>query len=285
MTCLLCNNTGYIDNIFIVGDLSQAEARVVAECLKRVGYPELHNLYKDPNFDVHTWAAAPIFNCSEDEVTKYQRDVGKLSNHSGNYGAGPRVLVDKALKQGLKGIDYRFSKHILEKRHEQLPGLKKWWKEVEKQLNQTRTLTTCFGRRRIFFGRLDEATFRDAYSYEPQSTVGDVCNTIFRKLWRTFNALNDSGDNVTKSRSLEDILGLSASSSSISIPRTFKPIPLIQVHDEVVVRCPNIPELVDYTINEFKKAANIELHICKDEPLIIPIDLKIGKNWKDTTEI
>jgi len=279
VSCEYCNNTGYIDNVFIVGDLSQAEARVVAECLKRVGYPELHNLYKDPNFDVHTWAAAPIFNCSEDEVTKYQRDVGKLSNHSGNYGAGPRVLVDKALKQGLKGIDYRFSKHILEKRHEQLPGLKKWWKEVEKQLNQTRTLTTCFGRRRIFFGRLDEATFRDAYSYEPQSTVGDVCNTIFRTLWSRFGSWK-----------VDDLLAMDKVRDSrwkdgCNCCEGLRPVPLIQIHDEVVVRCPNIPELVDYTVNEFRKAANIELHICKDEPLIIPIDLKIGKNWKDTTEI
>lgn len=284
MNCNLCNNTGYIDNVFIVGDLSQAEARVVAECLKRIGYPKLHNLYKDKNFDIHRWAAAPIFNCSESEVTKYQREVGKLSNHSGNYGAGPRVLVDKALKDGLKGIDYRFAKHILEIRHEQLPGLKKWWKDVEKQLNQTRTLTTCFGRRRIFFGRLDESTFRDAYSYEPQSTVGDVCNTLFRLLWNKFRR-EEWSDILSSfwspSRKSDSLKG----GQSLDVYRRLRPTPLIQVHDEVVVRCPNIPELVDYAIDEFRKAANIELYICKDEPLIIPLDLKIGPNWKDTKDV
>ncbi len=300
--CEYCKDTGYIDNVFIVGDLSQAEARAVGECLKRCGYPKLHELYQNENFDIHRWAAAPIFNCSEDEVTKYQRSIGKLSNHSGNYGAGPRVLVDKALKDGIKGIDYRFAKHILEKRHEQLPGLRKWWESVEKQLHKTRTLTTCFGRRRLFFGRLDESTFRDAYSYEPQSTVGDVCNTIFRKLWKVFQECNMSdwlrsgradgiyrngkrlGQSICgnlekdRARSGGDIIE-SRPSSSLS------PKPLIQVHDEVVVRTPNVPEIVDYTINEFKKAANIELYICKDEPLIIPIDLKVGKDWKNTKEI
>lgn len=263
MNCSLCNDTGYINNVFIIGDLSQAEARIVGECLKRVGYPSLHNLYKKGDFDIHTWAAAPIFNCSEKDVTKYQRSVGKISNHSGNYGAGPNVLINRALKDGIKGIDYKFSKHILEKRHEQMPGLKHWWKDVENKLRKTRTLNTCFGRRRLFFDRLNQTTFRDAYSYEPQSTCGDCCNVIFRKLWQKFNS-----NLFTK-----------------MFPIQYKPEALIQVHDEVVVRCPNIPELVDWVIKEFKEAANIPLYICKDEPLIIPIDLEIGVNWKDTKEI
>lgn len=262
MSCDLCSDAGYIDNIFIVGDLRQAEAMVVAELLKRVGYPKLWELFQQPTFDVHRWAAAPIFNTKESDVTKYQREIGKLSNHSGNYGAGPRVLVNKALKDGLEGVNYQFAKHILEQRHKQLPGLRKWWKDVEAKLRQARSLTTCLGRRRLFFGRLDEGTFRDAYAYEPQSTVGDVCNAIFWKLRVRFNRAAAEGGKM-----------------SLQI------VPLIQVHDEVVTRCPNIPEIIEFAIQAYKDAANIELNINEDKPLVIPIELKIGSNWKDTKEI
>jgi DNA polymerase I-like protein with 3'-5' exonuclease and polymerase domains len=268
MNCKYCNNTKQIPNVYIVGDLRQAEAMIVAECLKRIGYPKLWNLYQDPNFDIHRWAAAPIFDCSEEDVTKYQREVGKLSNHSGNYGAGPKVLVNKALKDGLKGINYQTAKRILEVRYSQLPGLKEWWKDVERKLRQTRSLTTCLGRRRLFFGRMDHTTYRDAYSYEPQSTVGDVCNIIFSRLWRKFNKIQAF---------LDDVLG-----GSIDI---FQPKPLIQVHDEVVTRCPNIPEIIQFVVDSYKEASIIPLKINSDKELIIPIELKIGKNWKDTEEI
>lgn len=276
MSCRYCNETGWIDNVFIVGDLKQAEAMIVAHCLRRIGHPKLYDLYQIPGFDVHRWAASPIFNCTEKDVTKYQREVGKLSNHSGNYGAGPRVLVDKALKDGLEGIDYPFAKRILEIRHEQLPGLKAWWKQVEFQLQQKRSLTTCFGRRRLFFGPINESVLRDAISYEPQSTCGDVCNTIFRRLFSI---------RLEPSRSMQSESDYSCLEEWKDVPKSFLPFPLIQVHDEVVLRCPNIPEIVKLAIEEFKAAAIVPLQICEDIPLIIPIELKIGPNWKNTKEI
>lgn len=264
MTCKHCNDKKEIQNVFIVGDLSQAEAMVVAELLKRCGYPKLWELYQDPDFDIHTWAASPIFNVPENEIVKKQRDVGKLSNHSGNYGAGPNVLLNKALQQGMKGIDFQFAKQIIEARHKQLPGLKEWWKDVERKLRQTRTITTCLGRRRVFFGRLDENTFRSAYGEEPQSTVGDVCNIMFARIWKKFSFV---GSLLSR------------------YPRSFRPIPLIQVHDEVVTRCPNIPEIINYVVKAYHEASIIPLKINKDKPLVIPIDLKIGYNWKDTVEV
>ena len=249
-----------IENVFIVGDLKQAEAMIVASILKRLGFPELYNLYKDQKFDIHTWAAAPIFGVAEKNVTKEQRGGGKLSNHSGNYGSGPNVLVTRALKDGIKGIDYKFAQHILEIRHLQLPGLKVWWKDVERSIQQTRTLTTCFGRRKIFFGRRDENTYRSAYSYEPQSTCGDVCNILFSRL---YNYLQKE---------------------TVPFSDELRPFPLIQIHDEVVTRCPNIPEIIDYTVKKYYEFSKIPLRICSDEDLIIPIEIKVGKNWKDTKE-
>ncbi len=240
-------------NVFVKGDLRQAETMVVAHILYRLGDGTLYELYKDPDFDIHSWAAAPIFKRFENEVTSYERSVGKLANHSGNYCSGPGVLVKKALTDGIEGIDYNEAKRILAIRHKAIPGLKGWWADVERRLRKTRIITTCLGRRRIFFGRLDDnATIRDAVSYEPQSTVGDVCNIIFRRLFKSLCVDN----------------GRVGSS----------PVPILQVHDEVVVECREAQ--VDIVIKEMRKAAIVPLFI-NEEPLIIPIDISVGKNWRD----
>ena len=241
--------------VLVKGDFSQAETRVVSELLKKLGCPKLWKLYQDEGFDIHKWSARGIFGRDESTITKEERQIGKLSNHSGNYGAGPKVLVDQSIKRnvmfkGAIGISYQFSKQILEARHRQLPGLRIWWKSVERKLKTTRVLTTCFGRKRIFFGRLDPQTFRTAYAFEPQSTVGDLTNKLFYLL---DNELDDDCH------------------------------PLLQTHDEVVTECPI--DKIDYVIDAYKRLSNVPLWINDDVPLLIPIDISVGFNWKDTYDV
>jgi len=243
-------------NVFVKGDLKQAETMAVAHILLRIGDDTLYNLYLDKSFDIHRWGASSIFGKPENEISNYERKVGKLGNHSGNYMAGPGVLQAKALKDGIEGIDYAMAQRILQTRHRAIPGLRKWWSDVERKLRQTRTITTCLGRRHIFFGRLDSSeTIRSAVAFEPQSDVGDVCNTIFHRLRRKF--ISD-GELLCK--------------------------PILQVHDEVVVECP--AGRASYVTNAFRVTSRIPLPICKDvEPLIIPLEVSIGKNWRDCKEI
>ncbi len=244
--------------VLVKADLSQAETRDVAHILRRIGDSTLYDLYQDPDFDMHKWMAGFIYNKSPEDVVKSERDVGKLANHSGNYCAGPGVLQTKAIKEGIPGIDFGTAKNILEVRHKALPGLRKWWGAVEMQLRRTRIITTCHGRRRIFFGRLDDNnTIRDAVSYEPQSDVGDVCNRIF---WEMDDFCNRS--------ELYDSAHL-----------------ILQVHDEVVIECEE--RFVDVVVDKLRYIAhNIELYICEDiHPLIIPLDISVGPNWKETVPI
>ncbi len=231
--------------LYVKADLAQAETRVVAHILRRIGDSTLYDLYDNGDFDIHKWMAAFIFREDISEVSSDERDIGKLSNHSGNYMAGPRVLMTKALKDGLD-IDYAFAKHILDMRSAAIPGLEKWWKIVEMIVRRTRTMTTCLGRRRIFFGRFDDVTFRDAVSFEPQSVVGDLCNMIF---WKLDEQLDEDCRLVS------------------------------QVHDEVIVELP--VDKVKKVIELIKRVSRVPLWVCSDVPLIIPIDLSIGKNWKD----
>jgi len=246
MKCPKCKGKGYEENVFVKGDLSQAETRVLAERLQFLGYSTLFNLYRNKAFDIHRWMAAFIYDKFEENITDAEREVGKLSNHSGNYGAGPRVLMTKALKDGIPGIDWKTAQHLIEVRHKAIPGLRVYWKWVEKQLKRTRTLTTCLDRRRIFFDRTDSPkTFRDAYAFDPQSTVGDVCNQIFYTLYEKLPA-----DCHT----------------------------ILQVHDEVVVECPKWR--IESVVEHMKLAANIPLWI-NELPLVIPIDISVGDNWRD----
>lgn len=229
----------------VKGDLVQAEAMVVAWILTRYGDYTLYSKYKKGNFDVHRWAAAPIFGVAEDSVNKWQREVGKIANHSGNYCAGPRVIQSTATKWDVEGVDYQLAKRIIDTRRSQLPGLERWWADVERKIQRARMVTTCLGRRMLFFDRIENSV-ANAVAAEPQSTVGDVCNIIFTRMseggWET----------------------------------------LLQVHDEVVIQVPDarIKDAADY----MRLASNIPLLMNPAvEPLVIPIDIESGKNWRDMT--
>ncbi|MHA1759111.1 MAG: DNA polymerase [Candidatus Heimdallarchaeota archaeon] len=239
--------------VLIKADLSQAEALVVAHILTRYNDYSLYDRYNDPDFDIHKWMASIIFDVDIRNVTKDQRDKGKLANHSGNYVAGPNVLVTKAIKEYIPGITYGVAKQILEKRHKAIPGLRIWWQDVNRQLLKTRTLKTCFGRRKIFFDRIDKNSLRSAVAFEPQSIVVDVLNYLITYLYQNVILRNECGFQI-----------------------------LIQVHDEIVGEC--YEKSVSTVVKVIQDYSKIPLPINPDleNDLIIPIDIEVGPNWKDT---
>lgn len=237
-------------NIFVVGDLKQAEAMVVAWILKSLGDSTLYDFYLDPSFDIHRWCAANfVYLIDEKDVTKIQRNQGgKLANHSGNYMAGPRVMERRALKDGYEGFTYRKCKEVLQKRISGIPGLRVWWADVEAKLRATRTLKTCFGRRLQFFGRIEGEELRSAVAFEPQSVVGDVCNKMF-----------------------------------VELSKSEKWYPVLTTHDEVVLETKE--RFVDEAARALLEASKIPLHLRPNvEPLMIPIEIMIGKNWGNLKE-
>jgi uracil-DNA glycosylase family 4 len=239
-------------NTFVVGDLKQAEAMVVAWILKSLGDSTLYDLYHDPSFDIHKWCAALVLEKPENQVTKNDRQqVGKLANHSGNYMSGPGVMEKRALKDGYDGFTYTLCKKYLARRKAAIPGLQWWWDDVERRLRASRTLTTCFGRRLHFFGRLDGEELRSAVAFEPQSTVGDVCNTMFREL----SNKNDYW-------------------------------PVLTTHDEIVLETKDHRDYIDLATNAMILASRIPLHIRDGvEDLTIPIEIMTGPNWRDLEEM
>lgn len=159
-------------------DLSQAENRVVAYIAPE---PKMIDAFETGK-DIHRRTASYIFDIPENEVSdekgstdigggKYsQRDIGKRSNHSLNYGISANQF---ALIQEMQKREAEF---IINKYHALYPGVRQMHEWIKNELQTTRSLTNLFGRRMTFRGRYDDIMFKAGYSFIPQSTVADKVN-------------------------------------------------------------------------------------------------------------
>jgi uracil-DNA glycosylase family 4 len=236
-------------------DLSQAEFRLVVWF---AGIRRLISEYTaNPNYDCHKWVASLIYKKRIEDVTKTERSIAKNGVYGGNYAMQPKKA---AVTYKLSLADATW---VLSEYRKAIPEIPQWWSRIEASLNSSRTLINPLGRTRIFLGRLDNNTYRDAYSHACQSTVADV---------------------IHRAATLSEIL--------------FDPTEahvLMQIHDELVwqVRDDKLDKYLPMICNLMEYPLTIPLGGTytgeKDqptipEPLIIPAELKLGKNWLDTTE-
>lgn len=100
------------------------------------------------------------------------RQAGKKSNHGLNYFLRYRNF---ALRNEMDEAD---AKYIVESYSNiAYPGLElTYWAGVRDQLRKNRTLTNLLGSKRRFLGEWGVELFQAAYSYIPQSTVGNIVN-------------------------------------------------------------------------------------------------------------
>lgn len=167
------------DKIFVSCDQVQAEDWIVQGLIADISGDRrgLDELLKD--LDRHARLASFIFNLPLDQCGKDtpQRYMGKKTRHAGNYGMqGKRMSVILA-NEGF-AVSEKLCDGFLYRFHQYDPGIQKVFHAyVEKTLRDTRTLHNLFGRERMFFGLRPFGSnadiFREAYSYIPQSTVGD----------------------------------------------------------------------------------------------------------------
>jgi DNA polymerase I-like protein with 3'-5' exonuclease and polymerase domains len=191
--------------IFVSCDQVQAEDWVVCAIIASVsgntdGLNELKN-----GVDRHKRLATQIFQKSESECSKGTmfRFMGKKTRHAGNYGMqAPKMAVELA-KEGFS-LGVKYCETLLERFHGYEPEIRlSFQKSVEDNIRSSRTLRTPVGRERYFFGLRPDADnskiFKEAFSYIPQSTVGDntglgilYCED-FRPRW----VIMDGHDSVT----------------------------------------------------------------------------------------
>ena len=160
-------------------DLSQAENRIVAYLAPE---PTMIRAFEQ-EIDIHAQTASMLHGISFEEVsdkkgtspfgdgTKSQRDWGKQCNHSLNYDLG------------YKSFSYRFElpetqgKQMVEAYHRLYPnvrgGYHRW---VQHDIQTSRTVENCYGRRIRFMDRLCDELYKGAYAWIPQSTVAVKIN-------------------------------------------------------------------------------------------------------------
>lgn len=178
---------GYIGYSF---DLSQAENRIVAYV---GGIVQMIKAFEQ-GIDLHRLTAALIFRKPLTEVsdapgssdlgdgTHSERDWGKRANHSLNYDLGYKSF---SLNFEMPENEGKF---IVEAYHKAYPEVRNNYHAMIKyQLQTTRMVENCYGRKRLFLGPVIpnpprvpasacDQTYKEAYAQIPQSTVADKMN-------------------------------------------------------------------------------------------------------------
>jgi uracil-DNA glycosylase family 4 len=232
-------------------DLSQVEDRIVsylAGVAKKV-----HAFEND--IDAHTLTASIIFGIPMEEIDKkgMERYLGKQSNHAFNYGEGPGTFTKKINKNADETgiwVNQKLSTGIRNSHLAAYPEIKEYWRYVDTTLKKTRKLENPFGRKRRFFDRLNDSTFRDGYSWIPQSTAPDIIN---RGMVAIYHALRNSGVRI-----------------------------LLQVHDALLIQLPI--DGAEQISEEILKLMTIpvtirSIHGGPAKDIIVPVDYKLGPNW------
>lgn len=237
--------------VFLQADYMQAEAVVVAYCIGDYAMIELfkesfglsREERKDRNLDIHKLTASIMFRTPIQDVMPEQRSIGKMIRHATNYSAGPMVLAN-----GI-GCALKEAKALLEQFHNTTPQLRLWHQSIQKELYQTRTLTNLLGRKHRFLERWGDELFRSAYSFIPQSTVGDLLNTA---LLRLYNHYGDQYDIV------------------------------LQLHDAIYILVEQ--DRVPQAMEDMRKSMLMPLYY-KGQEFTIDVDFSVGQSWGELEEI
>lgn len=172
------------------------------------------------------------------------RDMAKRGGHGTNYGGNSAVIgmhlnIPREQAQNFQDAYFRA-----------FPEIPKWHTDIKIKLVTTRQITTPLGRRCFFPGRpTDNDTIKSAIAYGPQSTIGDILNLGFYRVWKLF----DSWQNP---------------SNPIQI--------LTQVHDSILIQYDPKDEalLVPLVRDALQVPITINNQLCK-----IGVDVQVGWNW------
>jgi DNA polymerase I-like protein with 3'-5' exonuclease and polymerase domains len=194
-----------------------------------------------------------IFNKPIAEVSGRERHLGKMAKHAVNYGMTWKGLIDNALKQGVY-LTTPEAKEVIELSKKASPLLSAWHQSIQDKLKRDHYLTTPLGKKRYFgetiSGRIGDDTFKQAYAFQAQSTVGQLTT---RAMTRLFN----SGVDLA-----------------------------LEVHDECLFNTPiETPEQALEARELMEETLPVEDMFGKVRDMTIPAELEVGWNYGQVKEV
>ena len=215
----------------VEADKSQGEVRIVAWLAREERMKEVFKY----GGDIHKKNASYIFGCNIDNVTTGQRYLAKRMVHASNYGMGINTMATYC------GISKREAEIAQKKYFDAFPRIKVWQNEIIGEVGKMRSLTNPFGRKRIFFDRMSDNLYREAFAFIPQSTLVDDLNRgmieLFMRGEPRLQILHQGHDSL-----------------------------LWQTHD------------VEWSIELARDCLEQEF-VCGGDVLKIPVEFKVGENW------
>jgi DNA polymerase-1 len=233
--------------VLVSADYSQIELRVMAHLADDPGLQEAFRLGRD----IHRETAARMFNLLPDLVDSSQRAAAKTINFGVLYGMGPQRLAREI------GVSQKEAKAFIERYFERFPAVHRWMDALLAEARATSEVRTLFGRRRAVPGihsanPVDRsAAERIAVNTPVQGTAADL---IKRAMLAVDRALAASGLAATV---------------------------LLQVHDELLVECPQAEaEAVAALLREAMAGAGL---LPDGRPMKVPlqVDVRWARTWAE----
>ena len=184
----------------------------------------------------------------------YIRRNGKISVTGNSNYVGTPPIISMHLKIPLSN-----AKDFQGRYFTAFPGILKWHNKIRMDLANGKPITTPLGRRCHFPGRAwDNDTIKSAVAYVPQSSIGDILNLGFYKIWLKYDKCNVGSHFIHEGRFVPAIELLT------------------QVHDSVLFQYD--PAYEHIIIPLLQRELQIPITI-NDEECLIGVDAQIGWNW------
>ena len=242
---------------FVECDLSGAEARVDAVL---AGDFEILSLFDD-GIGIHRHTGSWVYGCPPSKIVKNQlvENLNGIPEDRYHTSKTVRHAAERNVKEDrlsiLLGQELPRCADILRTIHGRQPNIRNvFHREIREHIQKSRSLVCPNGRRREFYGRIDDHTFNEGISFIPQAVVSDQLKFSFIETYRKIDWA----------------------------------YPLSEAHDGHLAEVPIGRERQYYSI--FKK--NVETPIDfrtgslkREYSLTIPCEGEWGMNWRDMKEI
>lgn len=248
-------------------DQAQAEAVIVAYLANDPIHMDCFRTGKD----VHRVTAClltdrPMSDWQQVPKPSGLRELAKTCNHELNYNAGPgqfQLTVNEAYDpEDPTSVNMTFSmaQQVRNKYLETRPALPAYWESIKAELKLNRTLVNPLGRRFQFLDAWSNDLLNRAYSYKPQSVVGETTNMGIVQVTGEHDLEKDMDDRYLLQREIT------------RLGHQF----LLQVHDSTIWQVPD--DEVDTFVPLAMKLLEVPLQI-NGHHIVVPIEGAKGKTW------